>query len=61
MRKKCRVPDSTLNISGAILLVILKNQFTALETKIEGVENKLFEESINDVTYKKWTKKFDAN
>nr|WP_068890438.1 recombinase family protein [Pedobacter panaciterrae] len=39
---------------------ILKNQLAALETKIEGAENKLFEETINDVTYKKWKKKFDA-
>ena len=39
---------------------ILQTQLTALEVKIENAEQKLFDDTINAATYKKWMKKFNA-
>ncbi|GAA3979483.1 hypothetical protein [Mucilaginibacter dorajii] len=39
---------------------ILQTQLTVLEAKIENAEQKLFDDTINATTYKKWMKKFNA-
>jgi hypothetical protein len=39
---------------------ILATKLAAIETKIENIENKLFDGVINDTTYKKGMKKFTA-
>jgi hypothetical protein len=39
---------------------ILAAKFAAIETKIENIENKLFDGVINDTTFKKGMKKFSA-
>lgn len=38
----------------------IKSQLIAVETKREGIDNKLFDGVINDDTYKKWTLKLNA-
>jgi site-specific DNA recombinase len=39
---------------------IVKDDLVAVDLKIEGVEKKLFEDTINGITYKKWMNKFSA-